>query len=83
MLIITDQPSAVYGRISEITHHDATLFKGTGCYEGAERNMVYSVVSSEEVNMLTKEIREIDPKAFINVIKTEQVNGRFYRRPND
>ena len=45
--------------------------------------MVYSVVSSEEVNMLTKEIREIDPKAFINVIKTEQVNGRFYRRPND
>ena len=83
LLIITDQPSAVYGRISEITHHDATLFKGTGCYEGAERNMVYSVVSSEEVNMLTKEIREIDPKAFINVIKTEQVNGRFYRRPND
>ncbi|MFR7989660.1 MAG: YitT family protein [Anaerovoracaceae bacterium] len=83
LLIITDQPSAVYGRISETTHHDATLFKGTGCYEGAERNMVYSVVSSEEVNMLTKEIREIDPKAFINVIKTEQVNGRFYRRPND
>ncbi len=83
LLIITDQPSAIYGRISKITHHDATLFQGTGCYEGAERNMVYSVVSSEEVNMLIKEIREIDPKAFVNVIKTEQVNGRFYRRPND
>ncbi len=43
--------------------------------------MVYSVVSSEEVDMIMKEIKEVDPKAFVNVIKTEQVNGRFYRRP--
>ncbi len=83
LLIITDQPSAIYGRIREITHHDATLFKGNGCFAGAERNMVYSVVSSEEVDMIIKEIKEVDPKAFVNVIKTEQVNGRFYRRPND
>lgn len=83
LLIITDRPNAVYGRISEITHHDATLFQGNGCYEGAERNMVYSVVSSEEVDRVMKEIREVDPKAFVNVIKTEQINGRFYRRPND
>ena len=33
--------------------------------------------------MIMKEIKEVDPKAFVNVIKTEQVNGRFYRRPND
>ena len=82
-MIITDQPSAIYGRIQAITHHDATLFKGNGCFAGAERNMVYSVVSSEEVDMIMKEIKEVDPKAFVNVIKTEQVNGRFYRRPND
>ena len=82
LLIITDQPSAIYGRIQAITHHDATLFKGNGCFAGAERNMVYSVVSSEEVDMIMKEIKEVDPKAFVNVIKTEQVNGRFYRRPN-
>ena len=73
LLIITDQPSAIYGRIQAITHHDATLFKGNGCFAGAERNM----------DMIMKEIKEVDPKAFVNVIKTEQVNGRFYRRPND
>ena len=28
-----------------------------------------------------QEIRAIDEKAFINVIQTEQVNGRFYRQP--
>lgn len=83
LLIITDQPSAVYGRIKEITNHDATLFRGTGCFAGADRNMLYSVVSSEEVDMVVKEIRDVDPKAFVNVMKTEQINGRFYKPPND
>lgn len=81
--IITEQPSAVYARISDITHHDATVFKGTGCYRGVQRNMVYSVVGTEQVNRVLKEIKETDPKAFINVTKTEQVNGNFYKRPND
>ncbi|MEF9921537.1 MAG: YitT family protein [Anaerovoracaceae bacterium] len=81
--IITEKPNAVYGRIKEITHHDATIFKGIGCFEGTERNMVYSVVSSEEVSKVIKEIKTVDEKAFINVIKTEELNGRFYKRPKD
>ena len=81
--IITELPNVVYGRIKEITHHDATIFRGVGCFEGNEKKMVYSVVSSEEVEKVIKEIKDVDPKAFINVIKTEQINGRFYKRPND
>lgn len=83
LLIITSQPSAVYGKICKITHHDATLFQGIGFYEGTERNMVYSVVSSDEVDKIINAIREVDEKAFVNVIKTEQINGRFYKRPNE
>lgn len=83
LLIITDQPNVIYGRIKAITNHDATLFKGIGCYEGTERNMLYSVVSSEEVSRVLAAIKEADPKAFVNVIKTEQIGGWFYNRPND
>ena len=83
LLIITDQPSVIYGRIKAITNHDATLFKGIGCYQGTERNMLYSVVSSEEVSRVLAAIKEADPKAFVNVMKTEQIGGWFYNRPND
>ncbi|MGC2873729.1 YitT family protein [Ihubacter sp. mB4P-1] len=83
LLIITEQPSAIYGRIKAITNHDATHFKGIGCYEGTERNMLYSVVSSEEVNKVLAAILETDPGAFVNVMKTEQIGGWFYNRPND
>ena len=60
---------------------DATLLDGTGCYEGAERQILYSVIGREQVDAVIAAIHRIDPKAFINVINTEQINGRFYRTP--
>ena len=81
LLIITSQPSAVYGKIRALTHHDATRLDGTGCYEGAERQILYSVIGREQVDAVIAAIHRIDPKAFINVINTEQINGRFYRTP--
>ena len=83
LLIITDMPNAIYGKIKEITNHDATLIKGTGCYEGGEKNVLYSVVGRAEVDKVITEIKKIDEHAFINVINTSQINGNFYRRPTE
>ena len=34
LFIISDKSDEIYQIIKETTHHDATLFKGVGCYEG-------------------------------------------------
>lgn len=81
LLIITSKPREVYEQIRISTHHDATLIEGEGCYEESPRHILYSVVGRGEVDKLMQEIKSIDEKAFINVIQTEQVGGRFYRRP--
>lgn len=81
LLIITSTPEAVYYKIKELTNHDATLIDGKGCYEGTTRHILYSVVGREEVDKLIKAVKEVDPGAFINIINTEQIEGRFYRRP--
>jgi uncharacterized membrane-anchored protein YitT (DUF2179 family) len=83
LLIITCKNQEVYELIRDKTHHAATSFSGIGYYEMAERVMIYSVVSAGDVNGLVEGIRKIDPGAFINVIKTEQLNGRFYQSPKD
>jgi uncharacterized membrane-anchored protein YitT (DUF2179 family) len=83
LLIITNKPGEVYAIISEMTHHGGTSFKGTGQYNLEERELLYSVVYANEVTDLVNAIRKIDPEAFINVIKTEQINGRFFSRPWD
>jgi uncharacterized membrane-anchored protein YitT (DUF2179 family) len=83
LLIITCKPGEVYALIRDIAHHGATSFQGLGNYEKASRTMLYSVVSANEVGELVRAIRKIDGEAFINVLKTEQLNGKFYLRPRD
>lgn len=81
LLIITSKPQEVYEQIRVSTHHDATHIEGIGMYEGAPRHILYSVVGRSQVDKLMKEIKAIDEKAFINVIQTDQLNGRFYKPP--
>jgi uncharacterized membrane-anchored protein YitT (DUF2179 family) len=83
LLIITNRPDEVYAVISGKTHHGATVFAGKGLYNMQDRCLLYSVVYSDEVTPLVNAIRAIDPDAFINVIKTEQINGRFFKKPKD
>jgi uncharacterized membrane-anchored protein YitT (DUF2179 family) len=83
LFIITSKPDEVYALIREKTNHGATSFKGFGYYEKKDRVLLYSVVAADEAESLMRAIRNIDQSAFINVIKTEQLNGRFYQRPKD
>jgi uncharacterized membrane-anchored protein YitT (DUF2179 family) len=83
LLVITARPKEVYTVIREKTNHGATALTGVGMYNMEERKLLYSVVYSNEVPPLMKAIRAADPNAFINVIKTEQINGMFFRKPKD
>jgi uncharacterized membrane-anchored protein YitT (DUF2179 family) len=83
LFIITGKPDEIYTLIREQTHHGATAFRGIGYYEKAERTMLYSVVSADEVSPLVSAIKKLDGSAFVNVLKTEQINGKFYMRPKD
>lgn len=84
LLIITGRESAggVCAQIQE-TNHTATLIEGVGLYNGDPCVMIYSVVSDSEVRSLARKIRQSDPRAFVNVLRTERVVGKFYRRPRD
>lgn len=84
LFIVTGRESAggVCAQIQD-THHTATLVEGVGLYNGEPCVMIYSVVASGQLRQLTRKVREADPKAFVNVLRTEQLHGNFYRRPRD
>ena len=81
--IVTNKPREVCSAISDISNHGATILEGEGSFEHCERNVVYSVVSAAESGRVANVVRRTDPEAFVNVLKTERVLGRFYQRPND
>ena len=83
LFIITNKAAAVCEAISNISHHGATIMKGEGSYEGHERSVVYSVISSYECQKVISAIKKVDEKAFINAIKTVEIQGSFYHKPKD
>ena len=83
LLIITDKDEEIYKIIHEKTNHDATVFVGKGCFKNVEHKLLYTVVSSQESGALEKLIRKTDPNAFINVLQSKDIIGRFFKRAND
>lgn len=83
LFIISDKADEIYRLIKDTTNHDATLFHGIGCYEAKEKKMIYSVINTDARRELIPLIHSVDPHAFINVVKTEELAGRFHDIPND
>ncbi len=83
LLIVTTHPDEVCEIIARLSEHTATLIPSEGAYEHSPRTIVYSVVSQEEYPKINKEVRKIDPDAFINTIQTEKLIGNFYQRPTE
>lgn len=77
LLIVTNNPEEVCWIIKQMSQHSATVLSGEGSYEGEERSVVFSVIGSRETNRIVKSIREKDPTAFIDIMKTDRVAGRF------
>ena len=83
LFIVTNKATEVYEVISKMSNHGATMMEGEGSYEHQERKIVYSVVSSAQSKSIIREVKKADPHAFVNAIKTEQIAGRFYQKPNE
>lgn len=83
LFIVTNKAQEICHAISEVSHHGATILHGEGSYSNSEHAFVYSVVSSAEIRTVLKSVKETDPDAFINLIRTEQLSGQFYRPPTE
>ncbi|MBP3818580.1 MAG: YitT family protein [Butyrivibrio sp.] len=83
LFIITDMPDKVCSMIYSTCSHGATLIDGEGSFAHKNKKIVYSIVSASDTRKLIPKIKEIDPNAFINSIRTEEVMGNFYMRPRD
>lgn len=83
LFVVTNSADAVCGAINKVSMHGATIISGEGSYEHQKRKVVYSVVSKEESKEVIDAIKEADESAFVNAIRTEELAGRFYYRPNE
>ena len=83
LFIVTNKPKEVCSTIYDVSQHGATILEGEGSYGHCERNVIYSVIDKPRVKQVVKAIKECDPDAFINEVRTEKLAGNFYKKPEE
>jgi uncharacterized membrane-anchored protein YitT (DUF2179 family) len=78
-LIITAQPEAVAGRILTEMERGVTRMSATGAYTGAERVVLYCVISRSELQTLKDIVHESDPTAFMVVGVAHEALGEGFQ----
>ncbi|MCX7568660.1 YitT family protein [Tumebacillus sp. DT12] len=78
MFIISTDPQAIADKIHTELERGTTLLKGIGGYTGQDKEVLYVVVSREEIARIQEMCREIDPTAFLVVNDVHDVLGEGF-----
>jgi uncharacterized membrane-anchored protein YitT (DUF2179 family) len=79
VMIVTSQPEAVSERVLEELERGVTVLEGTGAYTGAERPVLYCVITRAEVAAVKAIVHEVDPKAFMVIGVAHEALGEGFR----
>ena len=77
-LIITSEPQAVSRQIFETLDRGVTLLPAKGAYTGAERTMLYCVVTRSETMRLKRIVNKADPHAFMVIGQAHEALGEGF-----
>ena len=78
-MIVTSEAEAISGRVLEELERGVTILEGTGAYTGAERPVLYCVISRAEVASLKAIVHEVDPRAFMVIGISHGALGEGFR----
>lgn len=76
--IITKERERMLDRLTRLPH-GVTVVNTEGGYSHENNTMIMTVTTRYELAELRKAIHDTDPKAFVNVVETVEVMGRFRR----
>ena len=83
LFVVTRNAQEVCDAIHIASHHGATISDAIGSHSHSPYKLVYSVISGADVKTALQAIKETDPEAFVNSIRSTEVRGNFYMRPKD
>lgn len=83
LIIISDKHEDIRNKILNDLKRGGTYIKGKGMYQGADKEIIMTVVNRREVVLLKHFIGKVDPKAFVMVSDTNEIMGDGFKSLND
>jgi len=78
-MIVTGKPDEVSKRVLDELLRGVTVLEGTGAFTGADRPVLYVVITRAEVVTLKTIVHEVDPRAFMVIGYAHEALGEGFR----
>lgn len=78
VLIISSSPDLVLNAVTNKMSRGLTVLEGRGGYTGANKEVLYIVISRQEVVRLKKIINEVDEHAYVTVHYVQEMIGKGF-----
>lgn len=76
--IISVKHDAIASKVTDIMDRGVSVLRGYGYYTGNEKEILYIVISKQEVSMLKKIVKSEDPTAFVTIHDVRDVFGEGF-----
>ncbi|WP_422659473.1 YitT family protein [Paenibacillus sp. EC2-1] len=79
VLIISNQPDQVLQSITTTMSRGLTILEGRGGYTGSSKEVLYIVISKQEVVQLKNMVSDIDEQAYVTIHNVHELIGKGYK----
>lgn len=77
-LIVTSKPEEIAQKVTKDLDRGVTFIRGMGYYSRKDLNIIYCVVSRNEMKQMKDIISKIDPFAFITITEAHEILGEGF-----
>lgn len=77
--IISDHAVEIADKVTKDLERGVTLIPAIGAYSQQSKNIVYCIVSRQEIRTLSQIVKSIDPRAFIIISDVRDVQGEGFK----
>lgn len=78
-LVVTDHSKEVAEKVDEMTERGCTFLRGVGSYSGEEKMVVMCACSNKEMHKVHKAVKEVDNRAFVITMESNEVRGEGFK----
>ncbi len=79
LFIVSDKHSEIREYILKDLERGGTYLKASGLYSESEKNVIFVVISRNQLPLIKSHISKIDPNAFMTVVNSHEIMGEGFK----
>lgn len=80
IIVVSDSYNEIKSDFLTVLGRGVTFLHGEGAFTGDEKKVIYSIMSTKQVEKAKKLILDVDPKAVVSIMNVNEAHGKGFKQ---